>query len=58
MKKIEIERMQRLEEMIASRDQEIQNLVQANKTLSTSLTKLEGANEALTELIVRLKKGE
>ena len=58
MKKMDIERMQRLEDMIETRDKQ---LVETNERYLEELKKnlkLQGANEALTELVVRLKKGE
>lgn len=58
MKKIEIERMQRLEDMELRQRQEIQDLKKTIDVQTLTIAKLSGANEALIELIVRLKKGE
>ena len=58
MKKMDIERMQRLEEMELRQRQEIQDLKNRIEQILQQNMKLVGANEALTELVVRLKKGE
>lgn len=55
MKKIEIERMERLEEMELRQRQEIQELKDKLSQAIQANIKLIGANEALTELILRLK---
>jgi hypothetical protein len=58
MKKLEIERMQRLEEMELRQREEIRQLKDRLEQSIQANIKLIGANEALTELIVRLKKGD
>ena len=58
MKKVEIERMQRLEDIVERQKKEIETITYAKRLVEQDFLKLQGANEALTELIVRLKKGE
>jgi len=58
MKKVEIERMQRLEDLVERQKKEIETITYAKRLVEQDFLKLQGANEALTELIVRLKKGE
>ena len=58
MKKVEIERMQRIEEIVERQTLELKNASIQESILRGQNLKLQGANEALTELIVRLKKVE
>lgn len=58
MKKMDIERMQRLEDLVERQKHQISGQEIYIEKLQQEGLKLVGANEALTELIVRLKKGE
>ena len=58
MNKMDIERMQRLEDMELGQRRKIEDLKKTIDVQTLTIAKLSGANEALTELIVRLKKGE
>lgn len=57
MKKVEIERMQRLEEIVDRQTDQISKLQDLLAQERTKSIKLEGANEALTDLLIRLKEG-
>lgn len=58
MKKQEIERMERLEEIVKRQEDELRTKQLQIDRLVTSNIKIEGANEALTNLIVLLKGRE
>jgi hypothetical protein len=56
MKQVEIARMQRLEEIVKRQEDELRTKQLQIDRLMTTNVKLQGANEALTQLILRLNQ--